>query len=256
MPASSVVAIGILGGASVILDGNLRNIHVEWTLGKIDISTSPVASTLGLWVSCGGSINTSNPATHLYAHGSLGEVLSIKGKSISIVESSDQVGTNVPLNVIGRPVDCVGDGCADRVGNIVVDGSVIGGGVSLSEEVTLDGGIGGSQPFPINFIEIVGLENETADSSSSGAGLHGDRDLSEHDVLLTAHCWRVGLDSNLEDGSVGVVAHGCAISQSPVRALSLGEIGDKSCSQRRVGRTCCRLLVLFGTTVWGGEHTL
>ena len=80
----------------------------------------------------------------------------------------------------------------------MVDGSVVGGGVALSEEVGLDGCISSSQPLPINLVEIIGFEDEGADDTDTGRGLHDHVDLSEHDVLGAADSRSVGGGLDLE----------------------------------------------------------
>lgn len=118
----------------------------------------------------------------------------------------------------------------------MVDGTVVGGGVTLSVEVALDGGVVMAQPLPINLIKIIRLEDEGADDASAWGGLGDDSDLSEEDVLGGAHGGGVGGLVDDEVGSVGVVGHGGAISKLPEVAGALGEVGDESCAEGRVGR--------------------
>jgi hypothetical protein len=200
-----VVGVGIVASASVILDGDRLDIHGEWSGSEVDVSTSPVTCTLGGGVRSSSGVEASNPVTHLYAHGSLGEVLSVQGESITIVEGSNEISSNVPLDVILGPVDGVGDEVLDGRADWVVDSTVVGSCVSLSEEVTLDGGIGRPKPFPINLIQIVRLQNETADGSGASARSHCHIDLSEHDVLGTADGWGIGLLADHELGTVGSI---------------------------------------------------
>jgi hypothetical protein len=239
LPRSGVVAISVRAAASVILNGDRLYIHGVGCSREIQISTSPLASTLGSRIGHSRSICTTNPVAHLYAHGSLGIVLSIQSQIISVVESSDQVGTNVPLDRLGSPVDGVGSEGPDGVSYIMVDGTIVGGGVPLSEEVALHGGILGSKPLPIDLIQIVRLQNETADSSCSSRGPQLNGNLSEHDVLRATDCRRAGFGVNHELGTEGaIVRNGGSISVGPVRTLSLREVGGEGCSQSRVRGTC------------------
>lgn len=98
------------------------------------------------------------------------EILAVESESITIVESTDQVGTNIPFDIVGGPVDGIGGHGADRVGDRVVDGSVVGSGVSLSEEVAFNLRIIGSKPLPIDFIEVIGFEDEAANDTGTRAG--------------------------------------------------------------------------------------
>lgn len=75
MEASGQITVAVLGSRSVILDGDRLDVHDKRTLGQVDISTSPVARSLGGWVGGGLGIGTSNPVTHLDQHRRLREVL-------------------------------------------------------------------------------------------------------------------------------------------------------------------------------------
>lgn len=119
----------------------------------------------------------------------------------------------------------------------MVNRTVIGGRVALSEEVALHGRVSGSEPLPINLIEIIGLENERANGTGSRASLHGDGDLSEEDVFSTLDGRCIG---PLRDRKLSTirsrVCQACAILQHPIIALSLGEVGRNCRSQRSVAR--------------------
>jgi hypothetical protein len=114
-------------------------------------------------------------------------VLATKSERISIGESANNIVVNRPHNRLSGPLDSVRAGGANRIGDRVVNRSIVGSGISLSKEVALDLGIVGSKPLPINLIEVVGFEDETADNTGTGTGLGSDRDLSKHDVLVAAY---------------------------------------------------------------------
>lgn len=86
----------------------------------------------------GSCVGTSNPVAHLDLHWCLREVLASKSESITVVEGTDKVTINGPLDVGRSPVDGIGVPGTNGVDNIVIDGAVVGGGVSLSEEIALD----------------------------------------------------------------------------------------------------------------------
>lgn len=219
------------------MNGDRLDVHDKGTLGQINVSASPVARSLGFWVGSGFGIGTSNPVTHLDQHRRLWEVLASKSERISVEKGSGQGAVDVPFDVFRGPVNRVLVVGIDRSGHWVVNGTVIGGRVSLSEEIALDGRVGRSEPLPINFIEIVRFENERADGTGSRAGLHGDGDLAKEDVLGALDGWRVGA---LGDGKLSTIrsriCQACAIFQHPVVALSLGEVGGDGLSESIVAR--------------------
>lgn len=237
MEASGQITVAVLGSRSIILNGDRLDVHDVGTLGQIDISTSPVAGPLSCWVGSGFGIGTSNPVTHLDQHGSLWEVLASKSQSIGVEKSAGQGTIDIPFNIFRGPVNGVLVVRFDRSGNWMVNSTIIGGRVSLSEEVALNRGVGGSEPLPINLVEIIGLENERADGTGSRAGLHSDGDLSEEDVFSTLDGRRVGLR---RDGKLSTVCsrvcHTGAILKYPIIALSLGEVGGNCLSQSIVAR--------------------
>lgn len=158
----------------------------------------------------GGLVGAANPVAHLDAHRGLGEVLALERESVAVVQGAHEVAVDVPLDVGRCPVDGVGVPGTDGVGDVVVDGTVVAGGVALAEEVALDRGVGASQPLPVNLIEVVGLEDEAADDAGPGGGLGGDGDLAEEDILGGADGGRVGGSVDDEVGAVASVGHlGC-----------------------------------------------
>lgn len=62
-------------------------------------------------------------------------VLAAKSESITIVESTDEVTVNVPFGRIFGPINDIGAEGTNGIGDGVVDGSVIGGGVPFAEKV-------------------------------------------------------------------------------------------------------------------------
>jgi len=57
---------------------------------------------------------------------------------------------------------------SDWIGtNCMVGSTIVGCSVSLSEEIALNSCIVRSKPFPIDLIQVIGLENERTDGSGS-----------------------------------------------------------------------------------------
>jgi len=120
----------------------------------------------------------------------------------------------------------------------MVEGSVVGGSVALSEKVGLDLDGVSSKPFPINLIQIVRLHHETADNSGATGCLQNHADFAKEDVIGTGDCWGLSLDSHDEVGTIcAVVCHGSTLGIGEVVALALSEVDSDSFTESSVGRT-------------------
>lgn len=150
------------------MDRDVLDVHSEGALGEIDGSASPGAGSCGGGIRLGCFAGTSDPASHLDQHGGLGIVLSAYSLFVVIKECTDGDSVDVPDGGLGGPVNGVVMEGVNRCSDCWVLSTVIGRRVSLSEEVVLGLGVVGTEPFPINLIEIVGFENKTTDDTSSG----------------------------------------------------------------------------------------
>lgn len=97
----------------------------------------------------------------------MGVVLSTNGEGVVESESSDGFSIDVPDGCFGCPVNGVVVEGVNGCSHGWVFGTVIGGSVSLSEEIVLNLSVVETEPFPINLIQIIGFENETTDDSGS-----------------------------------------------------------------------------------------
>jgi len=210
---------------------------------------------LSLGIRSSGGVGTSNPVAHLNLHWCLREVDTANGLGVVVGQVANFLAINDPLHIVLGPDDGIIVPSSDSGGHGVVDSTVVGGNIALTEKVALDGGIGSSKPLPINLIEVIRFEDETADDSSSWGGLHADGDIAEHDVLGCAHGRGASLGGNLEVGAVlRIVRHSSAIRITPARggggARNLGEVGDEGF---RVSNTIVgRASLLGGVTVCEG----
>jgi hypothetical protein len=66
--------------------------------------------------------------------------------------------------------------------NAVLDHTVVRARVALAEEVGLDLVVDATEELPIDLVEVVALEDDGADDSLAGSGLHGDIDAAEEEV--------------------------------------------------------------------------
>ena len=84
--------------------------------------------------------------------------------------------------MVGGPVDGVGVevvlvAAVGQVGATVVDC-----GVAFSVVVGLDLGVVRAEPFPVDLVEVVGLQDEGADDADTLGSLHDNIVVSEHHV--------------------------------------------------------------------------
>ena len=247
MVVTGQVGVGVVSSTSEVVDGHVGDEHSPGRGAKGCWSAGPRARALrGISRRC-SSAGTSNPGAHLDTHGCLRIVLSSESQSVAVVQGSLQSTVDIPLCVGGGPGDAVVVPCLDGRRNVVVDGAVVGGGVALAEEVGLDGGVGGTQPFPIDLVEVVGLEDEGADDAGSRRGLQEDIHLAEHDILVAADGGGIGGNLDVELGSAGAIAEGRARSYLPVVGGTLGEVGEDGVARAisLVGRASCVLLAQY-----------
>jgi hypothetical protein len=181
----------------------------------------------------------SHPVAHLDLHGRLREVLAPESESITIVERAHEIAINGPLDVTRRPVNGVRVPGSDGVRDIVVHRTVVGRGVSLSKEVALHGRVRRTQPFPINLVEVIGFENETADDASARGRSYHRVDLSEEDVFGAGNGGRVRSDVDRELRPVGSISQGRSRRQRPVRADTRRPVRRLSCAQGWIGGARC-----------------
>jgi hypothetical protein len=114
----------------------------------------------------------------------LREVLASKSESISVVESTNKVAIYRPLDIIRSPVNGISVPGSDRISDTMIESSVIGCGIALSEEIALDRSVIDSQPLPINLIEVIRFKDETADDTSARSRPHNGVNFAKEDVLV------------------------------------------------------------------------
>ena len=69
-------------------------------------------------------------------------------------------------------------------------------------------GIVVADEFLIYLVQVIGLQDHTADHALSGGGLEPDLDFSEEDVELGLYGWRVAFLGDGEGGAGAVVGEG------------------------------------------------
>ena len=97
-------------------------------------------------------------------------------------QSSDGVSSNLPGNLVGRPVDCIGD---ERILIALVwaEGTtVIEVGLAFAKVVGLDLGVVSTQPLEVDLVQVIRLQNHAAHDTLSSGRLQRDIHSAKHDV--------------------------------------------------------------------------
>lgn len=204
----------------------------ERSFAEVGVSTGPFDGALGRVLA------TSDPGTKLDLHRSLRE--SSTRLSVSVLQFTDLVAVDRPDNMVLGPLQRVGVNLALGVGNRVVGTTIVGSRIALAEVVGLHLGRVATNPLPINLVQIVGLQYETRDYSSTGCGLNLHVNLAEEDVLGAGDSRSIGLLVDCEHGAGAIVLNRGAIGGLEEVVLPLGEVNGNGASQSRVSRASWR----------------
>ena len=97
--------------------------------------------------------------------------------------------------------------------------TVVSGRLALSEIIALDLSIVCTEPFPIDFVEVVGLQHCATDDPDAGGCLNDIFDVTEHDVEIRVELWRVTGFCDREGNAI----------RSVCRIALRSEIGGRAC---------------------------
>ncbi len=197
-------------------DLNVLDVHGERSLVPLGEATSPLNGTF--W----GVLATADPIAELDLHWGLGEVLAAVG--IVVAQVTDLSTIDEPLEILGSPLNLVSVEVVLWVGDWVVQGTVVGGGVALAVVVGLDGDVVVANPLPIDLVEGGRLKDKGGDDSLAVRGLHRHLDGAEEDVPWRLDRWGVGLFADGELGSVLAVRELGAWEVIELLAGSLGKV--------------------------------
>ena len=147
-------------------------------------------------------------------------IFTTDGKWVVVAECAHRGPVNDPFDALTGPVDRVGMELGLWAIDWIVDRSVVGSGVAFAEEVGLDSKVDVSiwnyldvlqhrhshcrvapQELPINLIEIIRLEDNRADDTSTRCGLHLHINPAEEDVEVCLDGRRFASLCNCELGT-------------------------------------------------------
>lgn len=161
----------------------------------MDFSTSPFDSTRGI------RRVTSSPWAEFDLHRSLWVDVSERSAS----QCTDNSSINVPSDGFRGPIDDVSVELSYRISDSRVCSVNVDVLVSLGKDVCLDISWLVPNEFDINFVQIVALEHQGADNTSTRTSFHNDFGSAPKDVKLRLKGWRVALHLNSHVHSIAFV---------------------------------------------------
>lgn len=176
--ATAVRVLVFLAGGEVVYSHPL-DVHVVRSSFVVNLAASPFDSTYRvLRIAC-------RPDTQSDVHRGLGECRSVG--SIIVGQRPLELPVNPPLQLLVCPVRgiVVEAGCSAAVDLVEFRTTISSDALAVVVGLNMGGVV--SHPLPINLIQIVRLQDHTADDTSTWGGLHDGLDNAAEDV-------EVGLD--------------------------------------------------------------
>lgn len=123
-------------------------------------------------------------------------------------ENANSLAIDGPHNLFSSPVDRVGVEAVLVSRVVMKSATIVAAGVPLAKVVGLHLGILDSKPFPVNFVQVIGLHHGAADDSTSRGRFDLEIDSAEHDVPVGLDQRSVALLGNGEGCTIcAVVGH-------------------------------------------------
>lgn len=238
LPRARFVPILILLAGAEVVDAHILDHHGVRASIVVDLTTSPFDRSLRI------VRVTSRPDTNANIARRLRERTLCAILRLIVGQGPEQLAVDPPLNLVLGPVG----GVVVEFGVGVVDLeelAVLVVGDTLAVVVGLDLGGVVANPFPVNLVQVVRLQHDTTDDTSTGSHLDVHFDDAEEDVEGGLDCGRFEL---LVDGEFGALVgvDDFAIGDVPDLLIESAVEGPGVvCSQRWVGVT----FFLCGITV-------
>ena len=195
LPTARLVAVFVLGPAARVGHAHRLDRHGVGSLAVVRDAAGPLDRAVRK------ARVATGPDAQPQVHGRLREILA--PVRVGVHESPDECAVDIPLQLLGRPVDgVVVERLLRRLDRVVVRarGTLR---FALAVVVCLDVAVVAAHELPVDFVEIVRLEHHGGDDALARGSLHDDLGLAEEEV-------EVGLDGGgveaLVDGELGAVA--------------------------------------------------
>lgn len=124
----------------------------------------------------------------------------------------------------------------ERLVDGVVSTTVVGRSIALAEVVGLNLSIVATNPFPIDLIEIIGLEDGAGDDALAGGGHADDVDSAEEDVLAGTNGRSVALLQDLEVSTLVIILDCGTVGRLESITGTLSEVAGNGTAESRVSR--------------------
>lgn len=194
---AAVVAVGVGGSRVGVGDFDRLQVHGERSSRVVGLTTSPLNGTRGVgWV-------TTGPDTDTETHGSLREVVA----SLSSSQCANNASVNQPLDAVTLPVDSVGVERSLGGADTDVGSTVVATSVAFAEVVGFDLSGITAESFPVDFVQVIGLEDNRADNTSTGGSLQCHLGGTEKEVCRCLDGGSIALLGDGEGRTVAAVAN-------------------------------------------------
>lgn len=173
------IGLGTIDSIRVVLDDDGLVVPIERTLIKVGLTTGPLTGAFVLGAAAA-------PGAELDLHGGLREGV---GTSLArVLKSADCGAVDRPDEAFLGPVQGVRVKRVEGVIDVEVGATVICRGVAAGKVVGLDQVLLsiGANPLPVNLVEVIGLEDQASDDSSTLSSSHCHINLAKehYEVLL------------------------------------------------------------------------
>lgn len=108
-------------------------------------------------------------------------------------------------------------------------------GIPLSKIIGLHLITFGSQPFPVNLVQVVRLKDTATDNASSWRGLDNHFNMTEHDIPFGLNQWGITTLGHSKPYTILIVRRASDFFEFIGRAA--GEVESSRPAQRWIGRT-------------------
>lgn len=223
LPCTTLIAVAVLCASGIILNFQRLDFHSERTFAVIGWTLSPLDGTLGV-----GRIAAA-PSTNLDLHGSLWVLV----VGIGRLQHSNRHTVDLPDNLFRGPDDGVFLDLVLVVWVRVESATVVGSRLPFAKEVGLHLSIVGAEPLPVDLVEGIRLQDETAHNSRTRRGLDFHIRLTEHNVPFRSKLRSIAGFGNGKGTAVFAIGR-IALGRETVR--SRGEVDIDRLAQGRIGR--------------------
>lgn len=177
LPGARVIGVAVLLAGVEIMHPDALEDHGKRGFRVVHQTTGPFDRALRI------PLNTGRPDAIAKVARSLRVILA-GPLGVFVRQGPDEIAVNPPLQLLFGPVSGVVVEFGVGIGDIVVTATIEGLIVTLAEIVRLDLAGVVTHPFPVNLIQVVRLQHDTADNTGALGHLDVGLDNTEEDVKV------------------------------------------------------------------------